>query len=53
MMKQYFEYANGRQPTLVERVELFERIPDRAGDWGVKDLMTEVLLMSLRRNRDV
>ena len=52
LMKQYFEYANGREPTLAERVALFNRIGVDAEDWGMKDLVKEVLVFSLIGNRD-
>ena len=52
LMKQFFEYANGREPTLAERVALFNRIGDDAEDWGMKDLVKEVLVFSLIENRD-
>ena len=52
LMKQFFEYANGREPTLTERIELVERIPSNAADWGMKDLVKEVLVFSLIGNGD-
>ena len=52
LMKQFFEYANGREPTLTERIELVERIGDNAADWGMKDLVKEVLVFSFARNKD-
>ena len=42
-MKQFFEYANGRPPSLAERIALYERIED-AG--RMKDLVKEVLMLS-------
>ncbi|MEE2781069.1 MAG: DUF1588 domain-containing protein [Planctomycetota bacterium] len=42
-MKQFFEYANGRPPSLAERIALSERIED-AG--RMKDLVKEVLMLS-------
>ena len=46
-MKQFFEYANGREPTLSERIALLNRIGDDVEDWGMKDLVKEVLVYSL------
>ena len=51
-MKQFFEYANGREPTLAERIALLERIPDNPEDCGMKDLIKEVLVFSFARNKD-
>ena len=47
LMKQFFEYANGREPTLSERIALLNRIGDDVEDWGMKDLVKEVLVYSL------
>ena len=51
-MKQLFEFANGYKPTLPQRIELYNRIPDDAEDCGMKDLIKEVLLFSFARNND-
>ena len=48
-MKQFFEYANGRRPSLAERIMLHERIADKADDCGIKDLIKEVLVLSFTR----
>jgi hypothetical protein len=51
-MKQFFEYANGREPTLEERIALVERIPDNPEECGMKVLIKEVLVFSFARNKD-
>ena len=51
-MKQLFEFANGYKPTLPQRIELYNRIPDDAEDCGMKDLIKEVLLFSFARTID-
>ena len=49
LMKQFFEYANGRTPSLAERIELSRRIPYDAENCGMKDLIKEVLVFSFAR----
>ena len=51
-MKQFFEYANGREPSLPERAALFSRIVDSAKDLGMSDLVKEVLVFSLIGKND-
>ncbi|MFT5125461.1 MAG: hypothetical protein ACI9TH_004552 [Kiritimatiellia bacterium] len=45
--KKFFEYANGYQPSLQQRMELFERIADKPDDCRMKDLVTDVLVYAL------
>ena len=48
--KKFFEYANGFQPNLQQRLHLYAMIPDSAENCRVKDLIVKVLLYSLERN---
>ena len=52
LMKQFFEYANGREPDLAERLELYERMEQDGSECRMKDLMKEVLVFSFARNKD-
>jgi mono/diheme cytochrome c family protein len=45
--KKFFEYANGYQPSLRQRLNLFDQIPTDAHECRTKDLVTEVLIYSL------
>ena len=45
-MKQFFEFANGYQPSLAQRIVLFERIPEEASECRIKDMIKEVLAIS-------
>ena len=49
--KKFFEYANGYKPSLKQRRELFERIPAAPKDCLLKDLITEVLIVSLTEDQ--
>ena len=44
--KKFFEYANGCEPTLGQRGDLYEMIPDHTEDCRMKDLITSVLAYS-------
>ncbi len=44
--KKFFEYANGYEPTLKQRIELFEMIPDQADDCRIRDLISDVITYS-------
>ena len=44
--KKFFEYANGHQPTLKQRIDLHEMISNQAEDCRIKDLVTDVLTYS-------
>jgi hypothetical protein len=44
--KKFFEYANGYEPTLKQRIELFDMIPDKADDSKIKDLISAVIIYS-------
>ncbi len=44
--KKFFEYANGYEPTLKQRIELFEMIPDESQECRLKDLITKVVFYS-------
>ncbi len=48
--KKFFEYANGYQPNLQQRLHLHAMIPDSAEDCRMKDLIVKVLVYSLERN---
>ena len=50
--KKFFEYANGYKPDLKERLHLFEMIPGNAKECRIKDLITKVLLYSLREEKE-
>lgn len=45
--KKFFEYANGYQPNLKQRIDLLKMIPDKAEDSGMQDLIIDVLIYSL------
>ena len=45
--KKLFEYANGYQPSLQQRIDLLSMIPDNAEDCGMRDLISDVLVYSL------
>ena len=45
--KKFFEYANGYQPNLKQRLDLFELIPEKPEDARMKELVTNVLVYSL------
>ncbi|MEC7599149.1 MAG: DUF1585 domain-containing protein, partial [Planctomycetota bacterium] len=47
VMKQFFEYAMGRAPDLEERRLLYQRIPDERESLGLRDLLKEVLVLTL------
>ena len=47
-IKKFFEYANGYQPSLSERLDLFALIPNNPKNCKTKDLITEVLMYSLK-----
>jgi hypothetical protein len=44
--KKFFEYANGFKPTLEQRIDLYEMIPDKPEDCRTKNLITEVCTYS-------
>jgi len=48
--KKFFEYANGYQPNLQQRLRLHAMIPDSAESCRMKDLIVKVLVYSLERN---
>jgi hypothetical protein len=48
--KKFFEYANGFKPTLKQRLDLFELIPEKAENCRMRDLLTEVLVYSFARD---
>lgn len=50
-MKKFFEYANGYTPTLQQRIDLFQCIPDKAEECRMKDLLVEVLFQSFAGER--
>ena len=45
--KKFFEYANGYQPNLKQRLHLHAMIPDNAEACRMKDLIVKVLAYSL------
>ncbi|MGB0609523.1 MAG: DUF1592 domain-containing protein [Verrucomicrobiales bacterium] len=47
-IKKFFEYANGYQPSLSQRLDLFALIPNNPKNCKTKDLITEVLMYSLK-----
>ena len=46
-IKKFFEYANGYQPSLKQRLDLFAMIPDEPEECRMKDLITKTLVYSL------
>ena len=46
-MKKFFEYANGYSPTLSQRIELYNWIPDDPAETRIKDMIAEVLMLQL------
>jgi len=45
--KKLFEYATGKQPTLPQRLALYQNIPEETDYWGLKDLTIDVLIFAL------
>ena len=45
--KKLFEYATGEQPTLPQRLALYQNIPEETDYWGLKDLTIDVLIFAL------
>ena len=50
LARKFFEYTNGYQPTLGQRMDLFAMIPEKADDCGMRDLLIDVLVYSLEGN---
>jgi hypothetical protein len=46
--KKFFEYANGHEPNLQQRIDLLKMIPDNAEDCGMRDLISDVVVYSLK-----
>ena len=46
LMKQYFEFVTGQSPTLEQRYELYQRIPDDRQAFGLKELVKRVLVFA-------
>jgi hypothetical protein len=46
-IKKFFEYANGYQPSLKQRIDLFALIPEEPNKCRMKDLITKTLVYSL------
>jgi hypothetical protein len=46
-IKKFFEYANGYQPSLKQRRDLFAMIPDEPDECRMKDLISKTLVYSL------
>jgi hypothetical protein len=46
LVKKFFEYTNGYQPSLQQRLDLYAMIPETAGECGVRDLLVSVLKYS-------
>ena len=46
-IKKFFEYDNGYQPSLKQRLDLFAMIPDKPEECRMKDLITKTLGYSL------
>jgi hypothetical protein len=47
LMKQYFEFVTGQSPTLEQRYELYQRIPDDPQAFGLRELVKRVLIFAL------
>lgn len=45
--KKFFEYANGHPPSLDQRLKLWSLLEDGSKPAGMKDIVTEVLILSL------
>ncbi len=50
--KKYFEYANGYEPDLEQRLSLWDLIARSPGDVKMRDLLTEVLVYSLTTDEE-
>lgn len=50
--KKFFEYANGYQPNLKQRLHLHAMIPENAQESRMKDLIVKVLVYSLRGEQE-
>jgi hypothetical protein len=46
LMRKFYEYANGKEPNLQQRLDLYAIIPDNRNDARVRDLLVDVLLYS-------
>ena len=46
-IKKFFEYANGYQPSLKQRIDLFALIPEEPNKCRTKDLITKTLVYSM------
>jgi hypothetical protein len=46
-IKKFFEYTNGYQPSLKQRLNLFAMIPENSAECRMKDLITKTLVYSL------
>ena len=49
--RKFFEYTNGYQPTLAQRLDLFAMIPDNAEECGMRDLLVDVMMYSVDGER--
>ena len=47
-IKKFFEYANGYQPSLKQRLDLFAMIPDDPEECRMNGLITKTLVYSLK-----
>ena len=45
--KKLFEYTTGEQPSLPQRLALYQNIPEETDHWGLKDLTIDVLIFAL------
>ena len=49
--KKLFEYATGEQPSLSQRMALYQQIPENPDDCRLKDLTAEVLIYALTNSQ--
>jgi hypothetical protein len=47
LARKFFEYANGYEPSLQQRIALYRMIPENPEDCGLKDLIARVLVYSI------
>jgi hypothetical protein len=47
LARKFFEYANGYEPNLQQRMSLYRMIPERSEDCKLRDLLTNVLIYSI------
>ena len=50
--KNFFEFTNGYQPNLRQRIDIYAMIPDQAENCRMRDLITKLMVYSLLGDKD-